>query len=172
MSGRIRVRSRGNGLDDDGNGYIVDATVMTSQTATTPDGLFGHGTHVAGTVGAVGDNGVGVVGVNWDVSLMGLKIGSDLGGPVTSAAIEALNYAVAKGAVVSNHSYGIAPTQAFEDAIINARIFNHIVVAAAGNSGLITMHFLHSPPAIRRITSSLLLQRTQTDQWPVFRISV
>ena len=94
----------------------------------------GHGTHVSGTVGAVGNNGIGTAGMNWNVSILPCKIGSDLGGPVTSAAIEAINYAVSMGAVVSNHSYTVNQTQALEDAIINARANNHIVVVAAGNS--------------------------------------
>jgi len=125
----------GNGLDDDANGYIDDVNGYDFASGdANPMDFIGHGTHVSGTVGAVGDNGIGTVGMNWNVSILPCKIGADLGGPVTSAAIEAINYAVSMGALVSNHSYTVFPTQALEDAIINAGANNHIVVVAAGNS--------------------------------------
>ena len=125
----------GNGIDDDNNGYVDDVNGYDfADGDADPMDFVGHGTHVSGTVGAVGDNGIGTVGMNWNVSILPCKIGPDLGGPVTSAAIEAINYAVSMGAVVSNHSYTVNPTKALEDAIINARANNHIVVVAAGNS--------------------------------------
>lgn len=75
---------QGNGIDDDGNGYVDDlngydffnndATVFDGP-GTNPHGttIDAHGTHVAGTIGATGNNSLGVVGVNWQVSLMSLK---------------------------------------------------------------------------------------------------
>ena len=68
-----------NGIDDDGNGYIDDvhgAAPGVAFNSGDPMDLDGHGTHVAGTIGAVGNNDRGVVGVNWDVSLMAVNIGS------------------------------------------------------------------------------------------------
>ncbi|MBL8810721.1 MAG: S8 family serine peptidase, partial [Planctomycetaceae bacterium] len=125
----------GNGVDDDGNGFIDDINGYDFGSGdANPMDFVGHGTHVAGIVGAVGNNGIGVSGVNWDVSLMALKIGTDHGGPTTAGAIGAINYAVAMGATVSNHSYTVVPTQALDDAITNAQANNHIVVVAAGNS--------------------------------------
>jgi subtilisin family serine protease/subtilisin-like proprotein convertase family protein len=125
----------GNGVDDDGNGFVDDINGYDFGSGDgNPMDFVGHGTHVAGIVGAVADNGIGVSGVNWDVSLMALKIGTDHGGPTNSGAIAAINYAVAMGATVSNHSYGVNPTQALQDAITNAQANNHIVVVAAGNS--------------------------------------
>jgi subtilisin-like proprotein convertase family protein len=125
----------GNGIDDDSNGYVDDVTGYDfADGDADPMDFVGHGTHVTGTVGAVGDNGIGTMGVNWNVSILPCKIGNDFGGPIASAAIEAINYAVTMGATVSNHSYGINPTQAFEDAIINAQANNHLLVVAAGNS--------------------------------------
>ena len=124
----------GDGIDNDGNTLIDDVNGYDfGSDDADPMDFVGHGTHVSGTVGAVGDNGIGTVGVNWNVSMMALKIGTDLGGPISSAAISAINYAVEMGAVVSNHSYGVPSTQALEDAIINAQANNHIIVAAAGN---------------------------------------
>ena len=64
----------GNDVDDDHNGYIDDVYGWNFVT-DTPDPLDdnGHGTHVSGTIGAVGNNGIGVTGVNWHVKIMPLK---------------------------------------------------------------------------------------------------
>ncbi|MDW8343729.1 MAG: S8 family serine peptidase [Verrucomicrobiae bacterium] len=95
-----------------------------------------HGTHVAGTIGAVGNNGIGVVGVAWRVKLMALKFLDSNGTGSTSDAIECLNYAVAKGAKVINNSWGGGGySQALADAIGAARAAGVIFVAAAGNDG-------------------------------------
>jgi subtilisin family serine protease len=97
-----------------------------------------HGTHVSGTIGAVGNNGVGVTGINWRVRIMALKFLDSSGSGTTSAAIQALNYAVAHGAALSNNSYGGDPySQALHDAIQNARDAGHIFVAAAGNGNFL-----------------------------------
>ncbi len=125
----------GNGIDDDGNGYVDDihGYDFVNDDAVPYDG-HGHGTHVSGTIGATGNNNVGMVGVNWDVTIMAIKVASDFGFLTTSAAIQGINYAVDNGAFVSNHSYGVFPSQALEDSIIRAGSFNHLVIAAAGNS--------------------------------------
>ncbi|MCA9169466.1 MAG: S8 family serine peptidase, partial [Planctomycetales bacterium] len=93
-----------------------------------------HGTHVAGTIGAVANNGIGVAGVNWNVKLMALKFLDAAGSGFTSDAIRALNYAVAMGAQVSNNSWGGGGfSSSLYNAISNASAANHIFVAAAGN---------------------------------------
>ena len=152
----------GNGIDDDGNGFIDDTTGWDFGSGDNdPMDFVGHGTHVAGTVGAEGDNAAGVVGVNWNVSLMALKIGTDLGGPTTSGAIQAINYAVSMGSTVSNHSYTVTPTQALQDAITNAALNNHIVVVASGNSGR-NIDFAPSFPA--SYTNDNIISVAATDQ--------
>ena len=94
-----------------------------------------HGTHVAGTVGAVGDNGVDIVGVAWDVQMMALKSFNAGGSGQTVDSIAALEYAIMMGADVSNNSYGGgAFNPAFLTAIQNANAIGHVFVAAAGNS--------------------------------------
>ncbi|CAK9253105.1 unnamed protein product [Sphagnum jensenii] len=97
-----------------------------------------HGTHTAGTIGAVGGNGIGISGVSPRVSLMAVKFLSGEGSGVTSDAIKAINYAVANGARVLNNSWG-GPAdpnnQALSDAIDQARQKGVLFVAAAGNDG-------------------------------------
>jgi subtilisin family serine protease len=96
----------------------------------------GHGTHVSGTIGAMGNSGTGVAGVNWYVQLMPLKFLDASGNGLDSNAVAALNYAVRHGALISNNSWvGSAPYPPLADAILAARAAGHIFVAAAGNTG-------------------------------------
>ncbi|MDC0936832.1 S8 family serine peptidase [Pirellulales bacterium] len=123
------------GVDDDGNGYIDD---IHGYDFFNRDGDplddHNHGTHVAGTIGAAGNNAAGVVGVNWEVQIMALKFLSAQGSGSVSGAIEAVNYAVANGASISNNSWGDYNfSLALRDAIADADEAGHIVVAAAGN---------------------------------------
>jgi subtilisin family serine protease len=97
----------------------------------------GHGSHVAGTIGAVGDNGVGITGINWNVKIMSLKAARNQFAIFCSLAdaaiLEAIEYAADNGAMLSNNSYGgPAPSQAIEDAI---RASRRLFVVAAGNEG-------------------------------------
>jgi subtilisin family serine protease len=94
----------------------------------------GHGTHVGGTIGATGNDGLGVAGLNWHVRLMPVKFLDASGHGTTAGAIDALNYAVAHGARLSNNSYaGDTFRQIFFDALNAARAHGHVFVAAAGN---------------------------------------
>ena len=105
-------------------------------TSGDPMDGFWHGTHVAGTIGGVGNNGVGVAGVNWRVKLMALKFLDDAGDGWTADAVAAIEYAVAKGVRISNNSWGGGGySQALRDAIATAGAAGHIFVAAAGNAG-------------------------------------
>ena len=97
----------GNGIDDDGNGFVDDVHGYDFvNNDGDPMDDHGHGTHVAGTIGAVGNNGMGVTGVNWHVRIMALKFLDARGTGTVANAIRALDYAVANGATVSNNSYG------------------------------------------------------------------
>ncbi len=85
----------GNGIDDDGNGYIDDIYGMNALNDNgNPAEGNGHGSHCAGIIGAVGNNGKGVVGVNWTCSIMGLRFINSTGSGTTAHAIECINYAV------------------------------------------------------------------------------
>ena len=101
----------GNGTDDDRNGYVDDVNgydfANNDATVYDPDPISGrggeHGTHVAGTIAAVGNNGIGVAGINWDARVVSLKfLGAE--GSYVSDAVEAVNYAVAEGMDISNNS--------------------------------------------------------------------
>lgn len=127
----------GNKKDDDHNGYVDDVHGydFANNDGDPMDDHF-HGTHVAGTIGAVGANQIGIAGVAWQVQIMALKFLDGSGSGYASDAIDALNYAVANGATVSNNSWGGGGfSQAMQTAIQNAASKGHIYVAAAGNDG-------------------------------------
>ena len=123
-----------NGLDDDGNGYIDDIMGWDFvENDNRPVDSHGHGTHVAGIIGAVGDNDTGVAGVNWQVSIMPLRFITAAEYGTTADAIEAIEYADANGADIINLSWGgPSYSQALKDAIDAA---DALVVCAAGNDG-------------------------------------
>ncbi|NBW86911.1 MAG: peptidase S8, partial [Planctomycetia bacterium] len=133
----------GDGIDNDRNGFIDDVRGWDfANNDADPMDDAGHGTHVAGTIGAMGGNGVGVAGVNWQVSIMPLKfLGAD-GSGSTSAAIAALNYATRMrrdfgvNIVASNNSWGGGGfSAALQDAIDAGGRAGMLCVVAAGNDG-------------------------------------
>src|SRR6185437_6407919 len=94
----------------------------------------GHGTHVSGILGATGNNGTGVAGIDWNAQIMPVKFIGSNGQGTVSAFIQALNYSVQHGAKITNNSWEGAPySQALYDAINNAKSHGQIFVAAAGN---------------------------------------
>lgn len=129
------------GIDNDGNGYIDDIYGINAITGTgNPMDDNGHGTHVSGTIGAVGNNGKGIVGVNHQVKIMALKFLSSSGSGTTADAIECIQYVVNmknRGINIrgTNNSWGGGgSSQSLYDAIKALRDKDILFSAAAGNS--------------------------------------
>jgi len=127
----------GNGIDDDGNGYVDD--VHGYDFANNDGDPFddnGHGTHTSGTIGGVGNNGIGVTGVNWQVSIIAAKFLSGAGSGTTADAVRAVEYTTMMGVDLTSNSWGGGGfSQALYDAIAAAGAANIAFVAAAGNDG-------------------------------------
>ena len=96
----------GNGFDDDGNGYIDDSYGWNFPAASPVPFADEHGTHVAGIIGAEGNNGIGVTGVSWDVQIMPLDVFNGAKGASDNDIINAIYYAANNGADVINMSLG------------------------------------------------------------------
>ncbi|WP_129727589.1 S8 family serine peptidase [Ectobacillus funiculus] len=126
----------GDGIDNDNNGYIDDVNgwdfFHNDNTVFDADDGDEHGTHVSGTI-AGSANGIGVIGVAPNVKIMPLKFLGPDGGD-SADAIQAINYAKAKGVKITNNSWGGGDfSQALYDAIKGS---NSLFVAAAGNDGI------------------------------------
>jgi|GEM_PF-2021732 len=128
------------GIDSDGNGYVDDCHgIDTANHDSDPMDDAGHGTHVAGILGAVGNNGIGIAGVAWRVKILPCKFLSVEGHGTTADAIECLEYVARMkdrgvNAVATNNSWGnMLPSRALEDAIGAQRARGILFVAAAGN---------------------------------------
>jgi subtilisin family serine protease len=129
-----------NGIDDDADGYVDDVYGIDSVNHdSNPIDDRGHGTHCAGIVGAAGNNGKGVAGVNWNVRLMALKFISQAGEGTTAGAVECFSYVVMMkqrgvNVRVTNNSYGGDDDFALKDAMDTAGDAGILNVCAAGNS--------------------------------------
>jgi len=132
------------GVDDDGNGYVDDCHgIDTFNHDSDPIDDAGHGTHTAGTIGAVGNNGKGVVGVNWDVTIVSCKSHAADGNGTAASIIECYQYMEIEKAhgvnvVATNNSYGgcneaCGYDQATYDAIKSNMRHGIVFVASAGN---------------------------------------
>lgn len=137
-----------NGVDDDGNGFIDDvhgydfAADNDGNPDSDPMDIDSHGTHVAGTMAAVGDNSTGVCGINWNVKVMALKCFRPDMYIYDSDSIEALEYAMLMkqdfgvNLVAINASFGgSGSNQLLKDAIAEAGDLGIALVCAAGNNG-------------------------------------
>ncbi len=143
--------SPGNGIDDDGNGYVDDWRGWDFQNDNNnpnpePDGLdndnngepddqVSHGTLVAGLAAAIGNDNYGTVGVSWRATIMALQVFPDDGTTYVSTVVEAIDYAVDNGADIINLSIGSPYEESFSAPIERAYEAGIVVVCAAGNAG-------------------------------------
>ena len=128
-----------NGVDDDLNGYVDDVYGWNfAANNNNPTDGYGHGTHVAGTIAAVGNNSVGVIGVAPQAKIMAMKGLGDTGSGYISDLANAIVYAAENGADVINNSWGCSspcPSDPLaEDAVRYAYGLGSVVVFAAGNA--------------------------------------
>jgi subtilisin family serine protease len=123
----------GNGIDDDGNQYVDDIHGWDfSDQDNDPQDATGHGTHVAGIIGAEGDNARGVTGVAWRVSIMPLRFMNAFEEGSTADAIRAIDYALAMGAKIINCSWGSSSySRALQNVMAGA---DALFICAAGNN--------------------------------------
>lgn len=123
------------GVDDDGNGYIDDIHGYDfANNDANPMDDHGHGTHCAGTIGAVGNDEKGIVGVAWNVRIMGVKFLTAGGSGTLDGAIQTIDYAVKNGAHIISASWGGGgPSDTLRESIERARDKGVLFVAAAGN---------------------------------------
>jgi subtilisin family serine protease len=123
------------GVDDDKNGYIDDIYGYDfAGKDADPMDENGHGTHVSGTIGASGNDGAGIVGVNWKVRIMSLRFLDAEGSGSLADAIEAIKYATKMNANVMSNSWGSAGySKLMHNAIKEANKKQILFVAAAGN---------------------------------------
>lgn len=134
----------GNGKDDDANGFVDDVhgwdfidddnDPSPNPVSDSSEEAITHGTLIAGEIGAIGDNRLGVSGVNWSVKIMPVRMLDDQGGGTEFDAANAIRYAVRSGAKVINLSFaGDEASVALQNAVKDAYAKNVVVVAAMGN---------------------------------------
>lgn len=139
-----RGEIRGNGKDDDGNGYIddihgINTLVRDANGNATMNTMAGHwhGTHVSGTIAATQNNGIGIAGVASNVKIMAIRTVPDDSDELNSDIIESYKYAAKMGAKIINCSFGKAPMEgdnAVRDVINEiGKKYGVLVVASAGN---------------------------------------
>jgi subtilisin family serine protease len=131
-----------NGYEDDVMGWdFVDGDADPSPAATeeSSDTVISHGTVIAGIIGATANNGKGIVGINWDVSIMPLRVLNENGSGSTKNVRHAIEYAVENGADVINLSFAFTQTdERLRDTIVWAHEQGVVIVAAIGNGDIDT----------------------------------
>lgn len=123
------------GVDDDGNGYVDDIYGYDFAKKTgDPMDVYGHGTHCSGTIGARANDGVGIVGVAWNVKIMPIRFLGDDGSGSLADAVASIEYAIKNKANIMSNSWGGGSySQALFDVITKAKNAGILFVAAAGN---------------------------------------
>jgi len=144
----------GNGIDDDKNGYVDDVNGWNFYKNTNNlEDIDGHGTSIAGIIGANVNNGTGFAGIDWHCKLMILKVGDTL--PHSLATASAIKYAMSNGARIINLSIGFdQESPSIKQAIIEASNKSVLIIVAAGNNALDSMEFPANIPEILAVGST------------------
>jgi len=123
-------------VDDDNNGCVDDVYGCDfAKNDGDPMDVYGHGTHVSGTIGAMANNGTGVVGVAWNVRILPVRFLNDSGSGTLADAVKSIDYSTAMKANIMSNSWGGGGfSQALMDSITRAKDAGILFVAAAGNS--------------------------------------
>lgn len=159
-----------NGSDDDDNGYIDDCNGWDFvDNDNTPFDYLGHGTLVAGIIGAITNNSTGIAGVMWKVKIMPLRFLDSTGSGSVADEIEAIEYAIDNGAIVLNASFGSYGADDLErSAIRDFCSSGGIFVAAAGNNGLNNDYYPHYPSSYPSSCIISVAATAQTDHFSWF----
>jgi thermitase len=141
----------GNGIDDDKNGYVDDVNGWNFyENNNNLEDIDGHGTAMAGIIGANANNGIGFAGIDWHCKLMILRVGDTL--PHSLAIASAIGYATSNGARIINLSLGAQGSQqespSIKQAISEALNKGVLIVVAAGNNALDSMEFPANMPEV------------------------
>ena len=124
--------------DSDGNGFVDDTRGWDFiDNDNNPDDDDGHGSHVAGTIGAIGNSGIGITGVCWSVKIMPVRVLDAIGSGTSLTVSQGINYAVSNNVDIINLSLGSTGLNdtLLENAVINARDNGVVIAASAGNDG-------------------------------------
>jgi subtilisin family serine protease len=158
-----------NNIDDDKNGYIDDYYGWDwVDNDNDPMDDNGHGTHTAGTIAAVGNNNLGVAGVNWTSKIMALKFLNAGGWGTLDDGVKALKYAADKQARISSNSWGCwCKSTMIDDALAYEHVRGMVVVVAAGNSKTDALDFspASSDHAITVAASDQSDRRADFPEW-------
>lgn len=165
----------GNGIDDDKNGYIDDihgwdfvggdGDPSAGPMSSSSSEAIAHGTLIAGEIGAVGNNGLGVTGVAWKVKIMPVRMLNDQGSGTEYDAANAIRYAVKNGAKVINLSFAGNETHAsLTSAVKDAYTNGVVVVAAMGNDGRDTDNDPVYPACLRTTSEDWVIGVTAVDE--------
>lgn len=153
-----------NRIDDDANGYIDDSRGWNwngdnhPDYRTDPTDFGGHGTNVAGVIGAVGSSGVGITGINQRVRIMPLHVW----GMGSAGVAEAVVYAARHGVRVANGSFGIPFSQAVEDALAaNPELL--LSVSAGNQSWDVEQNSSHRYPCVSKLANVICVAATAHD---------
>ena len=150
----------GNGIDDDGNGIVDDvhgAAFLNGVKSNDINDQNGHGTLVAGVIGATTNNGIGIAGVSWNVSIMACRFMDASGQGSLSDAVSCYDYCLTQRAHIIHNSWGSAEfSQALSVAFQALSNRDVLVVTSAGNDGADTDTVYHYPSGFSAMYKTVL----------------